>query len=50
MNELYVQMLGVVGAILVLGAVGLILAEKERRERERRERESAGRPSQNNPR
>jgi hypothetical protein len=44
MNELYVQMLGVIGAILVLGAVGIIFALKERRERER-----GSRPSQNSP-
>ncbi len=44
MNELYVQMLGVIVAILVLGAVGILFALKERRERER-----GGRPSQNNP-
>jgi hypothetical protein len=44
MNPLYVQMLGVIGVILVLGAVGIIFAVKERRDRERGER-----PSHNHP-
>ena len=44
MNPLYVQMLGVIVVILVIGAVGLVFAEKERRERER-----GGRPPHNRP-
>jgi hypothetical protein len=44
MNPLYEQMLGVIGVILVLGALGIILARKEHRERER-----GGRPPHNHP-
>ena len=33
MNPLYHQMLGVIGVILTLGALGILLAWKERRTR-----------------